>query len=200
MALRAITWVKDDPLGAEFADVDLQAHRLTATGIAIGSAPVGYRLDYKLETLDGFITSGLLVTTRGDGWSRKLDLRRARSGTWTVRTATAGFLALPDPGGDVAEFSEALDCDLAWSPLTNSMPVLRHGLLEGGGPIDLVMAWVSVPDLFVHSSRQRYTFVRKTGDQSVIRYESRESAFKADVTFDSDGLVVEYPGIGRRMT
>jgi hypothetical protein len=198
MASRAITWVKEGGLGAEFANVNLQPSRLTASGIAIGSAPVGYRADYRLETLGEFVTSGLLVTTRGDGWSRKLELRRASSGTWSIRTAKVGFLALPDPGGDVAEFSDALDCDLALSPLTNSMPVLRHGLLDGGGPIDFVMAWVSLPELSVHASHQRYTFVRKAADGSVIRYESRDSAFAADITFDRDGLVVDYPGIGRR--
>jgi hypothetical protein len=198
MASRAIAWVKEDSLGAEFADVIIEGGRLTATGIAIGSAPIAYRLDYKLETLSEFITSGLMVTTRGDGWSRELDLRRTRSGTWSTRASSNGFLALPDPGGDVGEFSEALDCDLGLSPLTNSMPVLRHGLLRGGGPVDFLMAWVSVPDLSIYASPQRYKFVRAKGDGAVIRYKSLASDFAADITFDSDGLVVAYPGIGRR--
>ena len=203
MASRAITWVKDDPLGAEFADVMiapglLAAKRLTARGIAIGSKPVGYRLDYKLETRSDFKTSGLLVVARGEGWLRRLDLRRLKSGRWTARTKAEGKLDLPPPGGDMARLIDAHDCDLAWSPLTNSMPVLRHRLLDGGGPVDFVMAWVSVPDLSVHASRQRYTFVRKEGDLSVIRYESRDTTFAAEVTFDNDGLVVDYPGIGRR--
>jgi len=48
-------------LGAEFADVliapgILAAQRLTASGIAFGSKPVGYRLDYKLETNADFKT------------------------------------------------------------------------------------------------------------------------------------------------
>jgi hypothetical protein len=199
MAVRAITWIKEDSLGAEFADVMIEPRRLTATGTAIGSAPVGYRLDYKLETLSDFVTSGLLVKARGDGWSRRLDLRRTRAGKWSVRAAEKGFLALPGPGGDVADFSDALDCDLGLSPLTNSMPVLRHDLLHGGGPLDFLMAWVSVPDLNVHASRQRYTFVRRASEGAVVRYESLESKFKADITFDADGLVVDYPGIGRRL-
>src|SRR6267378_2483688 len=199
MVVRAIAWIKEDSLGAEFADVMIEPRRLTATGTAIGSAPVGYRLDYKLETLSDFVTSGLLVKARGDGWSRRLDLRRTKAGKWSVRAAEKGFLALPGPGGDVADFSDALDCDLGLSPLTNSMPVLRHDLLHGGGPLDFLMAWVSVPDLSVHASRQRYTFVGPAPEGAVVRYESLESKFKATVTFDSDGLVVDYPGIGRRL-
>jgi len=198
MVSRAIAWIKDVTAGAEFADVMIQPRRLTATGTAIGSAPVGYRLDYKLETLSNFVTSGLLVTARGEGWRRKLDLRRTRSGKWSIRTAEKGSLPLPGPGGDVADFADSLDCDLGLSPLTNSMPVLRQDLLHGGGPLDFLMAWVSVPDLSVHASRQRYTFVRAEAGGAVVRYESLDSGFTADITFDSEGLVIDYPGIGRR--
>jgi hypothetical protein len=199
MASRAVAWVKNElGPGAEFADVVIEGRRLAASGVAIGSAPIAYRLDYQLETQDDFITSGLLVTTKGEGWSRNLDLRRSPSGEWSIRTEMDGFLALPEPGGEEAEIAEALDCDLGLSPLTNSMPVLRHGLLEGGGPVDLVMAWVSVPDLSVHASRQRYTFLRKSGEVSVVRYESGSRDFVAELTFDADGLLIDYPGIGRR--
>jgi hypothetical protein len=199
MARRSIAWVKDEGLGLEFADVDLAPHRLTAVGIAIGTVPVAYRMDYKLETLAKFITSGLLVKTRGDGWSRNLDLRRNRAGTWSVRTSASGSVDLPAPGGDVADFADSLDCDLALHPLTNTMPVLRHGLLEGGGPLDFVMAWVSVPDLAVHRSGQRYMFLRREGAVSVVRFESDSRDFVAEISFDAGGLVIEYPGIGRRI-
>jgi hypothetical protein len=65
------------------------------------------------------------------------------------------------------------------------------------------MAWVSVPDLAVSPSAQRYTFVGRPAPAvgtepttAVIRYES--GTFRADVVFDDDGLVVDYPGLGRR--
>ena len=196
MARRSIVWVKDDPLGAEFADVSIGRGRLTATGLAIGSRPTGYRLDYKLETLAGYVTSGLVAVARGEGWQRKLDLRRLRSGRWTARTTARGKLDLPPPGGDMTAVNGALDCDLALSPLTNTMPVLRHGLLEGGGPVELLMAWVSVPDLHVHPSGQRYTYVRRSGKRSIVRYQSSSRDFVADLAFDQDGLCVNYPGIG----
>ena len=186
LAKRSIVWVKEDGRGAEFAEVLIGHGRLTAVGTAFGLTPYPYRLDYKLETMNGFVTSGLLIEAVGQGWSRKLDLRRLRSGKWTAR-----------PGGALSGLGESVDCDLAWSPLTNSMPVLRHGLLTGGGPIEFVMAWVSVPDLTVHASAQRYTFVRRDGDHSIVRYESASRDFVADLVFDSDGLVISYPGIGQ---
>jgi hypothetical protein len=200
MARRSIAWVKDGQQGAEFADVMISRGRLTAAGTAVGFSPLPYRIDYKLETRGRFLTSGLLVEARGEGWRRTLDLRRHISGRWSARTRARGAVDLPAPGGDMSGLRAALDCDLALSPLTNSMPVLRHGLLTGGGPVDFVMAWVSVPDLAVHVSPQRYTFMRREGDRSIVRYESGSRDFVAELTFDSEGLVMAYPGIGHTVS
>src|SRR5258706_712771 len=199
MVRPSIAGVKDDQQGVEFADVMIIRSRLTAVGTAVGFSPVPSRLDYKLETRSEFVTSGLLVDARGEGWSRRLDLRRHLSGRWTARTRARGTVDLPAPGGDMTEFKGALDCDLALSPLTNTMPALRHGLLTGGGPIEFMMVWVSVPDLAVHLSPQRYTFLRREGDRSLVRYESGSRDFVAELGFDSDGFVIAYPGIGRRV-
>jgi len=79
------------------------------------------------------------------------------------------------------------------------MPVLRHRLHEGGGPVDFLMAWVSVPDLAVHTSRQRYTFIRAEADARIVRFESLDSSFVADLRFDQGGLVIDYPGMARRV-
>jgi len=180
-------WVKTDPIGTEFAAVHITPEGLTASGTAMGSSPSGYRLDYRLETGSAFVTRRLSVTARGDGWKRSLDLTRLRSGRWVC----AGVVS------DMKALAGALDCDLALSPLTNTMPVLRHGLLHEGGPLEFLMAWVSVPDLQVVPSVQRYRFLRRSGRFSIVRYESQSRDFVADLTFDKDGLCVDYPGIGR---
>jgi hypothetical protein len=202
MRQRSVAWDKEDPGGVEFAEVTLTADALSATGVAIGSEPTAYRLDYTLETSPGFVTARLQLATRGEGWRRTLDLRHNGSGDWTASTTTEGDSpeSLEPPGGRLERLAGALDCDLALSPLTNTMPVLRHRLLGAEGTVDFLMAWVSLPDLEVHPSRQRYTAVRDLSDGNrLIRFESLDSTFTADLTFDRDGLVVEYPGIGRRL-
>jgi uncharacterized protein len=179
---RAIAWIKDDPFGVEFAEARLGAG-LSATGVAIGIEPTPYRLDYTLETREHFVTSRLQVTARSEGEQRTLDLRRSEEGRWSTDAE------LPD-------LAEALDCDLGLSPLTNTMPVLRNGLLGPGEPVDIVVAWVSVPDLTVHASLQRYVAL----GGGVVRFESLDASFTADIAFDDDGFVVDYPGIARRLT
>lgn len=200
MVQRSIAWVKTEATGLEFAEVQIDERRLRATGVAIGGAPLPYRLDYELVTRSKFVTKWIEVESRGQGWRRTLRLRRDRAGEWDARWETHGETLLPLPTGNMQELGGALDCDLALSPLTNTMPVLRHRLLRGGGPVDLVMAWISVPDLSVVSSRQRYTFTRTDELISVVRYESESRDFTADIVFDEDGLVLEYPGIGHRLS
>jgi hypothetical protein len=196
---RAVAWVKDDPFGVEFAEIALAPQRVAAEGVAIAAGPIPYRLDYMLETAPGYLTSRLWVTSRGEGWGRTLDLRRDASGIWTATAHEEGRVDLPPAGGDPATLKGALDCDLGLSPVTNLMPILRHKLLTGGHPVELTMAWVSVPDLSVRGDGQRYASLRTAADHRVIRYEASDGTFAADITLDSDGIVIDYPGIARRL-
>jgi hypothetical protein len=202
-SLRCVAWSKAEPFGAEFAEVQLYRGALTARGVAIGSAPSSYRLDYELETASGFVTTHLLVTARSNGWMRSLDLRRASSGAWEETWSEDGENP-PFPrrtATDLGALAGALDVDLGLSPLLNTPPVLRHSLARQGGSADFVMAWISVPDLSVYRSPQRYTFLRTIDDErSLVRFESlAEDGFRADITYDAEGLVLDYPGIGTRI-
>jgi uncharacterized protein len=97
-------------------------------------------------------------------------------------------------GGRLVLESEGADFfDLAHSPVFNSLPVLRDGLHRGGEPHDYVMRWVDVPSLEVSRSEQRY---EPLGD-GIVRF--RSGSFSADVAFDADGFVMEYPGLARRV-
>jgi len=193
-------WSKEEPfLGAELVDVTVGDSGLSAQGSAIGTSPFPYHLQYDLTTVEPFVTSVLEVRTEGKDWSRRLELRRAPDGSWSFEVESEGAPDLPVSGGNLEPVAEALDCDLGLSPLTNSMPILRHRLHEGGGPVDFLMAWVSVPDLAVHPSRQRYTFLRREQDARIVRYESRGGDFVADLRVDDEGLVIDYPRLARRI-
>jgi uncharacterized protein len=209
---RRVAWSKVEGAGgAEWAEVHLTADRLSATGVAIGGDPLAYRLDYSLETSTGYVTTRLVVATEGDGWRRGLDLRRSDAGSWTAvvtasdgeRTVGASLRAAGADTTTLRQLDAALDCDLGLCPVTNTMPVLRHDLLDGGAPVSFVMAWVSVPDLAVLVSHQRYTPLEagappdRPRARRVIRYES--GTYHSDLTFDEDGLVIDYPGLARRL-
>ena len=84
--------------------------------------------------------------------------------------------------------------DLGYSPLFNSLPVLRHALHRGGEPRDFVMTWIDVPALTVAASRQRYDPLRGDG---TVRYSSGD--YSAEVVFDDEGFVLDYPGLATRV-
>jgi uncharacterized protein len=197
---RAVAWVKDEPFGVEFAEIDIGEEHMGARGVAIGTAPRPYRLDYELETHAGFATARLRVASRGEGWRRELDLGRDADGAWSVATDEEGHLDLPPAGGDAERLVGALDCDLGLSPVTNMMPILRHDLLHGGGPLEFTMAWVAVPALTVRPDGQRYRHLSSAADHHVIRFEAIDGSFAADITVDADAVVIDYPAIARRLS
>jgi hypothetical protein len=169
-----LAWAGDGQWTAEVCDLELSADGVVAAGTQLGADPHPYRAAYELDARGDWITRRLRVDVPGSG---SLDLRHDGDGHWEGRP----------------ELDGALHCDLAYSPLTNLMPIRRHALHERSGTADIAVAWVSLPDLTVHRSEQRYEHVRP----GVVRFSSE--GFTADIEVDADGLVVAYPQIARRV-
>jgi len=189
---------------AEVAQVELGDGGLCARGTQLATGPLPYRLDYRLDaSAEGCVSRSLHIAAVGEGWERRLRLEREPGGEWTAAVDSEGDLDLAAPGGDARDLGEALDCDLGFSPLTNTMPVLRHRLHRQPGQADFVVAWISVPDLGVHVSDQRYEHLGSSSDGATVRYASLEDGretFTANLELDHDGLVRHYPGLARRVT
>jgi uncharacterized protein len=165
-------WRGLDEWRAESCTIELDDGALTARGVQIGR---GHRLRYELRSDPDLITRELLARVHTAAGERSLKLTREADGSWH-----ADGEALPDVQG-------ALDCDLALSPLTNFMPAHRLG----SEAADHVMAWVSVPELEVVRSEQRY---EATGPGRV-RYTGLDTDFTAELELDEHGFVVRYPGL-----
>lgn len=196
---RTLIWRGVDAWRAEAATVEIDADHMRGRGTQIGDDPVPYRLDYELEVGERWVTRRLGVRASGAGWSRRLDLRHDGQGRWTAEATQEGGVELPPPGGDVSRAEGALDCDLGLCPLTNVMPVRRHDLHLQAREVDFLMAWVSVPDLGVHPSRQRYEHVARRDDRAVVRYVGEHRSFVGELELDPDGLVLFYPQLARRL-
>jgi uncharacterized protein len=198
---RLLAWVGPDPERIDVAHVVLAPDRLSAHG---SSTAPEYALTYRLVTGPGWVTQRLDVRVDGDGWSRTLGLRRGAEGTWTSRRVESGtdgeatVSALEHP-----ELAGALDCDLGLCPVTNTMPVLRAGLIEAARRgeqqrAELTVAWVAVPELDVLTATQQYeSGAAVAGGGAQIRFQA--GSFVEHIEVDADGLVVSYPSISRRI-
>lgn len=158
--------------------------RLRGTGRVAGQLPEPYWLSYLLETDDRARTTRLEVTAKTAREERRLELRRGAVG-WT-----ANGDARPDLDG-------ALDCDIAASPLTNAMPIIRHRL--GRAPLTehFLMAFVEVPNLRVTPARQVYQHLDRVEAGARVRYSS--GSFSSDLLVDDEGFVLDYPGMAHRV-
>jgi uncharacterized protein len=197
MTERTLTWRGcGEPARFEQSKAELRLGRLHARGTMLFGGSDPYRVDYELDTVEDYITRRLLVRAVGATWSRELRLSRDSEGGWSARR-----LADPADGlhglADVDLLDSALDCDLAYCPMTNLMPVLRHRLHRQPGKVDMVMAWVQLPQLVVVRSGQSYEHLTALdGGGARIRFSS--GTFAADITVDRAGFVTDYPTIAQR--
>jgi len=145
---------------------------LAATGVQFAAGEDPYRLQYSLQTREGFVTSSLAIEVEGGEGPHSLRLTEA-------------------------DLGDSLDCDLGLSPLTNLMPIRRDDLHVREGSSEITVAWISVPDLEVHTARQLYTHVRP----GLVRFRSLDGefeGFEADLEVDDAGLITHYPDLARR--
>jgi hypothetical protein len=88
--------------------------------------------------------------------------------------------------------------DLLPTPFTNTLPIRRLRLAVGDSR-EILVAYVTVPGLELSAARQRYTRLEPRDGRDVYRFEGLGSGFVAEVTVDAEGLVVDYPGLFRRV-
>jgi uncharacterized protein len=196
--MRFLVWTGVEEWLTESAAVELGRDGLSATGTQMGDEPAPFRVDYRLEAPERFVTRELELTATAEGWRRHLLLLHDGSGGWRAEVEDEGEVPGGPWDGELPDLSQARDIDIENSPLTNTMPILRHGFqVEGSG--DFVMAFVRMPTLRVEASPQRYEHVRAGDDGAVVRYLSRDGDFTAELELDADGLLVFYPRLARRL-
>jgi len=105
-------------------------------------------------------------------------VRRDFSGRWTLDDAP------------VPEVAGCADVDLAFSPITNLLPIRRIALPIGGSA-SVRAAWLRFPELTLEVLDQTYTRV----EHDCYRYESADGTFRSDLAVDENGLVLNYPGL-----
>ena len=192
---RMLAWVGVDCQRLEAARVVLGERGMRATGSMVSCHQDGtetHSTSYSLTTDELGVMQRLTVrTTRATG-EQHVSLTRSEEGIWLV-----------DHGQNAARtaFGGALDVDLAFSPLFNALRVRRLGLHRSAGHHELPMVFVALPSLEVIRVVQTYRTVvlGEAGEPGVIGISSESGeSFEAEFTVDTDGLVMDYPGLAHR--
>lgn len=180
-----VRWREWEGGGLEHCALRFDDDGLTLEGVVVTTDEGLFGAHYRVRTDAAFRTREVRIAFVG---GPVLHVEADGEGHWRDM---AGRRALPALDGCV-------DVDIRITPSTNTLPIrrLRLGLGESR---DIRVAYVPLPeggDLRPIAVGQRYTCLMP---DSLYRYQGLDSGFTADLPVDGDGLVMDYPGVFRRV-
>lgn len=187
---RHIMWAPWTGPGLEHLHIKQTDEDIIADGLILGlngQEPFRMRYEIRCDTQWRLHTAQLSLL---NGSPQTLTLSTGGSGSWTT-----------EAGNAIPSLDGCLDVDISATPFTNTLPIKRLAL-KPGMSIMLSMVYIEVPQMQVTATEQRYTCLEITPGEGRYRYESIEkgiSVFTADLPVDGDGLVVDYPGLFKRV-
>jgi uncharacterized protein len=186
---RDVMWSPWTGAGLEHLALACDEEGVLADGVVIGvEGGLRFRVRYEVRCDAGWrVREVSVVLLESDGTSvRLLTDREGRRTTLD--------------GEPVPILDGCTDVDISVTPFTNTLPIRRLGL-EPGEHAELEVAYVDVPGMRVEPTRQRYTCLERGEHGGLYRYEDEGlfHGFAADLPVDVDGLVLDYPGLFRRV-
>ncbi|HXV93996.1 MAG TPA: putative glycolipid-binding domain-containing protein [Pseudonocardia sp.] len=185
-----ITWQADGATGLEGTRLLLGAGGMRALGRMVrADGTSAFTASYRLVVAEDGTLQRMSVSSATAERERHLTLNRTEDGYWLLDTGGEGRRS---------EFEGAVDADLAFSPVFNSLPVRRLGLHRDAGEHLLKVVFVALPELTVEVVEQSYRTVSTLdAGRAVVGFSS--AGFESEIEFDADGVVTAYPGIARRL-
>ena len=183
---REAMWISMNQKAYEFVSLQADQETVAINGwiIQIGEEP--YRIDYNL-TCDSQWRVRKVEIHRLSRQPGRLLLRSNETAQWS------------DSDGKIIEgLSGCIDVDIFASPFTNTIPIRRLHLKQEQ-PETIRVAFVHLPGLAVTPTNQRYTLLRSDSAGELYRYEGLDSGFQTELPVDSDGLVIVYPELAKRI-
>jgi hypothetical protein len=134
---------------------------------------------------DGWVTRRAHVVGQSNAGADEVLLEGDGAGGWRV------------DGEPAPQLSGCLDVDLEASACTNALPVHRLGL-RVGDRASAPAAYVRAPTLRVERLEQCYARLADEGESTRYEYVAPAFDFRAVLTYDRFGFVLDYPGIAVR--
>lgn len=184
-ATRSVCWQPAwNRTGLGLEHVLLSEGLADSTLLALSEQGVPFRLIYRLAWDAGWRLREADLLATSHRFRRSLSLRSDGQGKWSGAD-----------GRPIAKLDGCLDIDIWPTPFTNTFPIRRQRLRIGERR-EFRMAWVLAPDLKVKAQPQAYTRL----DQRTYLFESLDgSGFEAKLAVDASGVVLDYPGLFRRV-
>jgi hypothetical protein len=183
-----LTWRAQDVSRMESVRVQLSGKRIKANGRIVAAATASnpaFGAFYEMQTDESGATKRFGLTVTLAERERQLALARDEENMWLVT----------DHQGERREaYNGALDVDVVLSPFFNALPIRRLGLQERAASITLPMVYVNVPEMTVSAATVSYSSMGGLKGMKL-----RSPVADTTVSVDSDGFIVDYPGLAERI-
>ena len=180
---RNIMWVPWSAAGLEHLRLLQQDGNILADSFMLGvSNRMPFRLHYEITCDSNWIVKELSLTLLS-GNPKNIKIQSDGQGHWSTHT-----------GDPIPSLEGCIDVDISATPFTNTLQIRRLALRPGQSA-EVLVAYVLIPEMELMTDRQRYTCLELKSNGGLYKYESMESDFEADLPIDSDGLVIDYPGL-----
>ncbi len=184
---RNIMWTPWSEPGLEHLHLLQLGGKILADSIIVGvSNRMPFRLHYEITCDSNWKVKELVLTILSSS-GKSIKIQADGQGHWSTNT-----------GDPVPSLESCIDVDISATPFTNTLPIRRLAL-KPGQSAELRVAYVLIPEMELMTDRQRYTCLELNADGGLYKYEGLESDFIAELPVDSDGLVIDYPGLFKRI-
>ena len=183
--VREVMWSAWDGPGLGHLRLSVRDSGIVADGLVLGVADGRpFRLSYEVRCDAYWRVRATRVGVPGE--PPRVELLSDGEGTWT------------GPDGRAVTYLEGCEyVDISETPFTNTLPIRRLDLAPGEAA-EIVVAYFDGAKLQPWQEPQRYTCLETGGEGGLYRFLSLDGGFTADLPVDSDGLVLDYPGLFKR--
>jgi len=183
-----IIWQSWDGSGLEQLHLSQNQDGITAYSIIVGAQDnIPFSLQYTLHCTPQWCVREASLRVESAGKHHQLTLQSDTHGYW--------FTSSGDP---LLSLEGCFDIDVSATPFTNTLPIRRLGF-KPGESAEILVVYISIPDLQFQPAPQRYTCLENRSNGSLYRYESLDSGYTTELEVDSDSIVLDYPGLFRRV-
>ena len=185
--IREAMWKAWEEPGLGHLRLAVRQSGVVAEGLVLGVADGHpFRLSYEVRCDPYWRVRAARVGVPGD--SPRVELFSDGEGNWT------------GPDGRAVSYLKGCEyVDISETPFTNSLPIRRLGIAPGESA-EIAVAYLEGAELQPWPEPQRYTRLNTgEGGATTYRFVSLDGGFRADLPVDLDGLVLDYPGLFRRV-
>jgi hypothetical protein len=173
-------WRRLDVAGLEILRVTDRANGISIRGQCIDAGDEPFCVHHEWLLDRSWRSKSLRLIVTGEEGDRQLQIERAGDARWKV------------DGENRPDLDGCDEIDLSFTPICNCI-ALRRVELAINGEFELTALHVSLPQLFIAPSRQKYL---RTGDRAYRYIDLGLSAgFEAALQVDAQRMITHYEGL-----